>query len=105
MRGLRDALQHFLDSLRSNPTLGLELLCALLALVCALLLVRVERLKDRLHRARIAAEDAARAAALAAPGGIDEEVVVEMLNRGERPTLDNVYAAMQRREAANRRAG
>ncbi|MHB8718764.1 MAG: hypothetical protein ACYDAC_07725 [Candidatus Dormibacteria bacterium] len=97
-------MQHFLDALRSDPTLGLALLCALLGLLCAALLVRVERLKDRLHRARIAAEDAARAAALAAPGGIDEAVVMEMLNRGERPTLDNVYAAMQRRDAANRRA-
>ena len=96
-------MQHFIDSIRSNPVLGLGLLSAFLALVCAVLLARIERLKDRLHDARIAAEDAARAAALAAPGGIDENIVIEILSRGERPTLDNVYAAMQKRSAGTRR--
>ena len=95
-------MQSFINTLRSNPALGLSFLCAVLALVCALLLVRIERLKDRLHHATVAAEDAARAAALAAPGGIDEEVVIDILSRGERPTLDNVYAAMQRRDPGAR---
>ena len=93
-------MQHILDTLRSNPAIGLALLTALLALMCAVQLARIERLKDRLHVARAAAEDAARAAALAAPGGIDDEVVLDLLSRGERPTLDNVYAAMQRRTAS-----
>ena len=95
-------MQNFIDTLRNNPTLELSLLSAVLALTVAVLLVRIERLKDRLHRASIAAEDAARAAALAAPGGIDEDVVVDILTRGERPTLDNVYAAMQRKTARAR---
>lgn len=95
-------MQSFIDTLRSNPVLGLSLLCAILALLCAVLLVRIERYKERLHHATIAAEDAARAAALAAPGGIDEAIVIDLLSRGERPTLDNVYAAMQRQQAATR---
>jgi hypothetical protein len=87
-------VQQFLDTLRSQPTIGLALLTAFLALMCAALLARIERLKDRLHLARFAAEDATRAAALAAPGGIDSDIVLELLRHGERPTLDNVYAAM-----------
>ncbi|MDQ2961350.1 MAG: hypothetical protein M3R48_09945 [Candidatus Dormibacteraeota bacterium] len=92
-------MQQFLDALRSQPTIGLALLTAVLALMCAVLLARIERLKDRLHVARSAAEDAARAAALAAPGGIDADIVLDLLRLGERPTLDTVYAAMHHPEA------
>lgn len=88
-------MQQFVDTLRSQPVYGLALLTALLALMCAVLLARIERLKDRLHLARAAAEDAARTAALAAPGGIDPDIVLDFLRRGERPTLDAIYAAMQ----------
>lgn len=90
-------MQHIIDTLRAQPALVLGGLAVLLGVVCIVLLARVERLKDRLHIAQAAAEDAARAAALAAPGGIDPEVVVELLRTGERPTLDAVYATMQRR--------
>lgn len=78
-------------------------LAIVLALLCLAMLARIERLKDRLHVAQAAAEDAARAAALAAPGGIDPDVVVELLRSGERPTLDAVYATMQQRTAGDRR--
>ncbi len=74
-----------------------------LALLCVVLVARIERLKDRLHVAKAAAEDAAQAAALAAPGGIDPEVVAELLRTGERPTLDAVYTAMQRRAGSRGR--
>lgn len=86
-----------IDTLRGQPILLLGSLAAVLALLCLVMIARVERLKDRLHIAQAAAEDAARAAALAAPGGIDPEVVVDLLRKGERPTLDAVYATMQRR--------
>lgn len=91
------------DTLRSQPAIMLGALAIVLALLCLAMLARIERLKDRLHVAQAAAEDAARAAALAAPGGIDPDVVVELLRSGERPTLDAVYATMQQRTAGDRR--
>lgn len=90
-------MQQLVDALRNHPTIAVAILALLLGILCAVLLERIERLKDRLHVAQAAAEDAAKAAALATPGGIDPEVVVELLRRGERPTLDTVYAAMETR--------
>lgn len=89
--------QHIVDVLRSQPIIAVGVIAAILALLCVLLAARVERLKDRLHLAQSAAEEAAKAAALAAPGGIDPEVVVELLRTGTRPTLDAVYTTMQTR--------
>ncbi|MBJ7610595.1 MAG: hypothetical protein JF887_14400 [Candidatus Dormibacteraeota bacterium] len=96
-------MQQFITTLREQPVVSLGALAATLALLCITLLGRIERLKDRLHIAQAAAEDAARAAALAAPGGIDPDVVLELLRTGERPTLDAVYATMQSRTAGGLR--
>jgi hypothetical protein len=96
-------VQQFLDTLRGQPALAMGAVAVVLAVLCIALLARIEKLKDRLHIAQGAAEDAARAAALAAPGGIDPDVVVELLRTGERPTLDAVYATMQRRIADGQR--
>ena len=90
-------LQHLIDIVRSQPILAIAALAVVLALLCITLIARIERLKDRLHVAQAAAEDAAKAAALAAPGGIDPDVVADILRKGERPTLDGVYATMQGR--------
>ena len=90
-------MQHLLDILRAEPVIAVGAIAFVLALLCIALATRVERLQDRLHTARAAAEDAAKAASLAAPGGIDSEVVADILQAGERPTLDSVYAAMQQR--------
>jgi hypothetical protein len=68
-------------------------------IVIALLVRRVEGLQDRVARAVRAAEDAARAAALASPGGIDPEVVISLLRTGMPVTLDAVYARMREEEA------
>jgi hypothetical protein len=95
-------LQHIIDTLRGQPVIAMGALAAVLSLLCMLMVARIERLKDRLHIARAAAEDAAKAAALAAPGGIDPEVVIELLRTGERPTLDAVYTTMQRRAGSTR---
>lgn len=95
-------LQHIIDTVRGEPVIAVGVVAAILALLCVMLVARIERLKDRLHIAKAAAEDAAQAAALAAPGGIDPDVVAELLRTGERPTLDAVYAAMQRRGAISR---
>src|ERR1022692_5120642 len=97
------SLQHIIDSLRTQPVIAVGALAVVLALLCIVLIARVERLKDRLHIAKAAAEDAAKAAALAAPGGIDPDVVAELLRTGQRPTLDAVYDAMQRRAGSRGR--
>ena len=82
----------------ANAVLILSLI-ALVSLACNLWLIRtIVRTRTKVRQARAAAEDAARAAALAAPGGIDPEAVIEVLRRGIPPTLDNVYAVMRRRE-------
>ena len=60
---------------------------------------KIKRLRYSLDEARRAAEEAARAAALAHPGAIDPEAVIEVLRRGIPPTLDNVYSVMRRRDA------
>jgi hypothetical protein len=97
------SLQHIVDSVRGQPAIAIGALAAVLALLCIALVARVERLKDRLHVAKAAAEDAAKAAALAAPGGIDPDIVAELLRIGERPTLDAVYTSMQQRAGSRGR--
>jgi hypothetical protein len=97
------SLQHIVDAVRTQPVIAVGALAVVLALLCIVLIARVERLKDRLHVARAAAEDAAKAAALAAPGGIDPDVVADLLRTGERPTLDAVYATMQQRAGSRTR--
>jgi len=96
-------LQHIVDAVRTQPVIAVGALAVVLAVLCIVLIARVERLKDRLHVAKAAAEDAAKAAALAAPGGIDPEVVADLLRTGERPTLDAVYATMQQRAGSRTR--
>lgn len=86
------------NALRANVVVVLAVLALLLGTLCAYLLRRLQRTQAQLTRARSAAEEAARAAALAAPGGIDPEAVLEVLRRGVAPTLDNVYASMHRRD-------
>lgn len=65
-------------------------------LLCGVLIRRVDGLKRRLDIAVSAAEDAARAAAMSAPGGIDPEVVMTLLRAGQPVSLDAVYAIMER---------
>jgi hypothetical protein len=79
------------------------LLCALVVLeglICVSLLRRLRHAREGLRAAQSAAEAATRAAALAAPGAIDPEAVLALLREGHAPTLDNVYAIMQRNEDA-----
>lgn len=74
-----------------------------LALVAFVLIImqsqKIKQLRLNLDEARREAEEAARAAALAHPGSIDPEAVIEVLRRGIPPTLDNVYSVMRRRDA------
>ena len=93
-------LQAPAQTVSDHATLILGLIAAAMVLLNIILTRRVMRLRKRLRLARAAAEEAARAAAMAAPGGIDPEVVIDVLRRGVPPTLDTVYATMQRKERA-----
>ena len=89
------------DVARAVRDMAVPILVALalwLGATCAYLLRKLVKTQAQLRNARSAAEEAARAAALAAPGGIDPEAVLDILRRGVAPTLDNVYAAMQLQE-------
>ena len=68
-------------------------------IVCMSLLRKARHATHEMKAAQAAAIEAARAAALAAPGAIDPEAVLALLRQGHAPTLDNVYAMMRRREA------
>lgn len=68
-------------------------------ILCMTLLRTARHATHEMRAAQAAAIEAARAAALAAPGAIDPEAVLALLRQGHAPTLDNVYAMMRRREA------
>lgn len=87
------------DSVRDHAVFILAGLAILEGALCAYLVRRTEQFKRRLDIAVRAAEDAARAAALAAPGGIDPEVVIGLLRTGQPTSLDSVYAVMERQAA------
>ena len=75
----------------------LAVLAAVATLMAYFMWLRMRTAERRLLKAQAAAEEAARAAALAAPGGIDPEIVLAILNQGLPPTLDNVYQLTQQR--------
>jgi hypothetical protein len=91
-------LQQLVTSLHDNLLAVVIVLAVLEAALIVALFSRVRRLNNRLRRARSAADEAARIAAMSAPGGIDPEAVLAILRQGVPPTLDNVYAAMRRNE-------
>jgi hypothetical protein len=77
----------------------LAVLAAVTTLLAYFMYLRMRTAQRRLVKAQAAAEEAARAAALAAPGGIDPEIVLAILNQGLPPTLDNVYMLTQQKAA------
>jgi uncharacterized membrane protein len=89
-----------LDTLVKNGIEILGGLAILEAVISLFLIIRMRKIKKQLDIAATAAEDAARAAALAAPGGIDPEVVIGLLRAGQPTTLDNVYAIMEQQAKA-----
>lgn len=90
----------FLNSIAGSVAILLGAVAIAEAVLAAWLLRRNDDLRTRLHRARDAAEAAARIAALAAPGGIDPEVVIQLLRSGQPVTLDVVHALMEQRDRA-----
>ena len=91
-------MRPVIDFLVLHATILIAILAILEGALCAHLIRRNEKLQARLHRATEAAEDAARAAALAAPGNIDPEVVIHLLRTGQPTTLDNVNSLMEQKD-------
>jgi hypothetical protein len=88
----------FGQMVHDNAVVIVGVVAAASLLYNVLLKRRIARLNKRLTESRAAAEESARLAALAHPGGIDPEAVIEVLRRGIPPTLDNVYSVMRRRD-------
>ncbi|MFN2452494.1 MAG: hypothetical protein ABR541_09090, partial [Candidatus Dormibacteria bacterium] len=76
--------------LRDNAPVLLVVAIVFEAVIAILWRRQIISLKQRLEATVEAAEDAARAAALAAPGGIDPEMVLQLIRAGHTPTLDTV---------------
>jgi hypothetical protein len=85
--------------IQDHAVLILAGLAVVEGIVCMSLLRKSRHAIHEMKAAQAAAIEAARAAALAAPGAIDPEAVLALLRQGHAPTLDNVYAMMRRREA------
>jgi hypothetical protein len=85
--------------IQNHSVLILAGLAVVEGIICLSLLRTARQARHEMKAAQTAAIEAARAAALAAPGAIDPEAVLALLRQGHAPTLDNVYAMMRRREA------
>jgi hypothetical protein len=85
--------------IQDHAVLILAGLAVVEGIVCMSLLRKARHAVHEMKAAQAAAIEAARAAALAAPGAIDPEAVLALLRQGHAPTLDNVYAMMRRRDA------
>ena len=83
-----------------HATILLAALAILEGILAAWLFRRNDEMRLRLRRAREAADQAARAAALAAPGAIDPEIVIQLLQSGQSVTLEVVHSLMEQRERA-----
>jgi hypothetical protein len=83
-----------------HATILLAAVAIIEGVLAAWLVRRIDDMRMRLRRAREAADQAARSAALAAPGAIDPEIVIHLLRSGQAVTLDVVYELMERREGA-----
>lgn len=93
-----DIANTIFSVLRDNAAYIAGIIAVVSLLINVLLSRRIARLRVNLDESRVAAEEAARLAALSHPGSIDPEAVIEVLRRGIPPTLDNVYSVMRRRQ-------
>jgi hypothetical protein len=89
-----------LSAITGHAAILLAVVALLEGVLAAWLFRRNDEMRVRLRRARDAADEAARTAALAAPGGIDPEIVIQLLRSGQSVTLDVVHALMEQRENA-----
>ena len=96
-------MNSVINVVTGHATILLAVVAILEGVLAAWLFRRNDEMRMRLRRAREAADQAARAAALAAPGGIDPEIVIQLLRSGQALTLDVVHDLMEQRE--RRRGG
>ena len=89
-----------LNAITGHAAILLAGVALLEGVLAAWLFRRNDEMRMRLRRARDAADEAARIAALAAPGGIDPEIVIQLLRSGQSVTLDAVHGLMEQRENA-----
>ncbi|HYA00659.1 MAG TPA: hypothetical protein VEK76_09950 [Candidatus Binatia bacterium] len=87
-------MSQVIDALTGHAAIVLAVVAIAEGVLAAWLLRRNEELRIRLRRAGEAADEAARAAALAAPGGIDPEIVINLLRAGQAVTLETVRELM-----------
>ena len=87
-----------LNAITGHAAILLAVVAILEGVLAAWLFRRNDEMRMRLRRARDAADEAARNAALAAPGGIDPEIVIQLIRSGQSPTLDVVHSLMEQRE-------
>jgi hypothetical protein len=90
-----------IDWITGHAVIILAVVAIAEGVLAAWLVRRNEEIRIRLGRASSAAEQAARAAALAAPGAIDPEIVIHLLRTGQSVTLDAVHELMERREQSS----
>ena len=94
-------MNSVLNAVTGHAAILLAVVAILEGVLTAWLFRRNDELRMRLRRARGAAEQAARTATLAAPGGIDPEIVIRLIRSGQSPTLDVVHTLMEQREGAD----
>lgn len=98
-------MNSVISAITGHATILLAVVAILEGVLAAWLIRRVDEMRMRLRRAREAADQAARAAALTAPGGIDPEIVIQLLRSGQSVTLDVVHDLMAQRERADAGGG
>ena len=94
-------LPSFLSDRATLPIWALLCVAAVMAVLVIICLVaggRNAQMKYRLRIAASAAEEAARAAALAA-GGIDPEIVIQLLRSGHPVSLQSVAKLIEQKQA------
>ncbi len=93
-------MNSVLSAVTGHAAILLAVVAILEGVLAAWLFRRNDELRMQLRRARDAADEAVRTAALAAPGGIDPEIVIQLIRSGQSPTLDVVQSLMDQRESA-----
>lgn len=93
-------MNSVINIVTDHATILLAAVAIIEGVLAAWLIRRIDDMRMRLRRAREAADQAARSAALAAPGAIDPEIVIQLLRSGQAVTLDVVHELMERRERA-----
>ena len=93
-------MNQVISAVTGHAAILLAVVAILEGILAAWLFRRNDEMRVKLRRAREAADQAARVAALAAPGAIDPEIVIQLLKSGQSVTLEVVHSLMEQRERA-----